>query len=176
MNNPEKKMNESHAGPRRSFSVGERWYFENLANFDKPVERVVSEDQRPRSLTKGWIISFRDHELIDKLQYPAFVLRPDESIYPFSDAAKAAKQLKSWEKSLGGKVAYLLVPDNSQGEKPWLAQPVLRDWVLEYSPNSLLELYNHAQPDDPKKLQYRAAFIVSAGCKPEEYASPLGLS
>jgi hypothetical protein len=162
-------IRKNDGAPLSPHTMGDDLYLRNLRNIGLPIEKVLLSDELPENLFKGWIVDFSDSKLIHTFNAKAYTLRPGKWVNPFGDAFKAWTQLRKWKKELGGDVVFLLVSDTAQGEKPWFAAPVRRDWLTEMNPESLFALYDHAKIDDPKKMQYRAAFIVVAGCKPEEF-------
>ncbi len=154
--------------PAEKLSAGINWYLLNMSNNGRHIHDVLQKDEIPANLSNGWVIR-SDIKVLKHMETVGFIMQPDEVIWPWGDNARAQKQMKAWEKELGGPIVHLLVPDPEQKDAPWLAQPVLRSWLLEGNIGGLVALYNKTESKNPDKLRYRAAVIALTGKPPEKF-------
>jgi hypothetical protein len=153
--------------PWDKLPIGIQWCIENLYYSRRRITDILTEDQTPKNLSKGWVVDFSDIQVFKVVASPLYLLQPGEVIWPWGDNFRARQQMKAWEKELGGPVVHLLVPDTEQRDVPWLAQAVRRDWLTTATPESLLDMYRDAADDNPNRLRYRAVVIARTGQTPE---------
>ena len=145
-------------------------YLSNLKFYGRSPYAVLTGDQIPKNLSKGFVIS-TDADVLRRVKTETFILEPGEFIFPWGDNFHAQQQKDASEKELGGKVVLILVHDRTQKDTPWLAQTVLRSTMIKATPEELIEWYNKTKEGDPNKLRYRAMVIALTGKPPEQFQS-----
>jgi hypothetical protein len=152
--------------PERKLPAGINWYLLNMAHNGRHIHDVLPKDDIPANLSNGWVVR-SDIEVLKHIQTAAFLLQPDEVVWPWGDNFRAEQQMKAWKRELGGEVVHILVSDPAQKDTPWIAQSIRRDELIGLTPDSLVILYNAAKTD-AERLRYRVAVIARTGQAPEK--------
>ena len=154
--------------------VGAIDYRESMYQLLQQMQQEGSENETLQALSlKGWQVdakAFRELKEIGLYTIPLRPYQPPDDYWPWSDGAKAQRQLHRWQEQLGGDVVYLIISEKSEiGKIEKKAYPVKKAWIDGMGIDELFDQYT-AFKDRPEGVMYRAAIIARTGEPPVQSA------